>query len=113
MNSFAPMLAQSGSDFGASVSDETRNRVLIFLAYAAVILIVAIWAVFLRKQKTKRRRIRRHHPHTWQQTEDTVARHRRRHRGRRHSAELPQNPSLAEARGLPPKRPDDVPPAGA
>ncbi len=106
MSGYHPILAQADG----AVGDETRNRLIIFLAYAAVILIVAVWAVFIRKQKSKRRRINRRHPHTWQQSEPVE--HRRHRRRREHSSALPQNPSLAEKGGLPPRRPDDVPPAG-
>lgn len=110
MNHLVPMLAQSGTDFGATVSDEARNRILLFITYATVILAVVAWAVFIRKQQGKRRRIRKHRPAP---AADEPVRRRRRRRRQRHPAKLPQNPSLAEARGLPPRRPEDVPPAGA
>ena len=118
MNFFAPILAEAevtGSDvIGAwsFMTEEARYRLFTFSAYAIVIAALLAWVIFIRKQKTKRRRIYKHQPHTWQQSDDGKKRRRsQRHRHRRSSA-APQNPSLAAAGGLPPRRPDDVPPRG-
>ena len=118
MNLFTPMLAQgdlsTSEAFGAwsSMSEEARTRLVMFSAYALVIGALVAWALFIRKQKAERRRIYKKHPHTWQQTE-AGGKHRGRHRQRRRRSSGPlQNPSLAESGGLPPRRPDDVPPAG-
>lgn len=114
MNCFAIILADAdaGGEW-VSMTDEARTRLIIFTAFAVVILGIFIWAAFIRKQKSKRRRIYRRQPHTWQQSGDEE-KSRRRHRHRRkHTPDLPQNPSLADAGGLPPRRADDVPPPGA
>lgn len=117
MNFFSPILAQEGASADgavgawASLTEETRTRLILFTTYAVVIIAILAWAVFIRKQKTKRRRIHRRHPHTWQQSD--AAEKRRHHHRRKRLPSLPQNPSLAAAGGLPPRRPDDVPPKGA
>ena len=98
------------------LSKEADTRLILFLAYGAVILLVVAWAIIIRKQKNKRRRIYRHKPHTWQldSSEEKERRRQRRRERRRRTAhpERPINPTLAQSGGLPPRRPDDVPPAG-
>ena len=116
MSFFAPILAQESMSAAdavgawASMTEEARTRLIMFSAYALVILVLVGWAIFIRKQKNERRRVRKNHPHTWQQSGAVEKRHRRHHRKR--SRDLSQNPSLAAAGGLPPRRPDDVPPKG-
>ena len=109
MNFPVPIFADAEAA-GGSVTDEAHYRLITFAVYALVILAVLAWVIFIRKQKNKRRRIHKHHPHTWQQPHDEQK--RRHHRRRKRPAELPQNPSLADTSGLPPRRPDDVPPRG-
>ena len=118
MNIFAPILADaevSGPDVmnaWSSLTEEARYRLVMFSAYAVVILAILAWAIFIRKQKSKRRRIYKRQPHTWQQSEDAEKRRRRPRHRRKRVSDAPQNPSLADAGGLPPRRPDDVPPQG-
>ena len=98
-------------------SPEAQTRVLVFAGYAGVILLLLLWVLFVRKQKTKKRRVYRNHPHTWQldPTEEKQRRRRRRQERKRRSAhpERPVNRTLAQSGGLPPRRPDDAPPPGA
>jgi Flp pilus assembly protein TadB len=98
------------------LSKEADTRLILFLAYGAVILLLLGWAILIRKQKNKRRRIYRHQPHTWQldPTEEKEHRRRRRRERRRRSAHPKRqtNSTLAQSGGLPPRRPEDVPPAG-
>jgi predicted ABC-type exoprotein transport system permease subunit len=116
MKYFSPMLAQEEMSvdkaFGAwsSMNEEARTRLIMFAAYALVIGVVLLWALFIRKQKAKRRRIYKKQ-HAWEQSEG-VEKRRQRRRRRQRSAPSPQNPSRAETGGLPPRRPEDVPPAG-
>ena len=95
----------------------TRAGLIIFSAIGLVILLVLLWAVFLRKS---RRRHSRHHSHEHSSSPNEAPeapndegdlsppqkgrkarRTRRRHRSR--------NPTLAETGGLPPVRPEDSP----
>jgi len=99
--------------FGAwsSLSEEARTRLVMFAVYGLLILLIAAWAIFIRKQKSRRQRIRR--PHGWQQTpEDRKHRHGRHRRHRSKKSAAPINPTLAQSGGLPPVRPDDLPPNG-
>lgn len=113
MNYFHPILAEAeAGGVWASMTDEARTRLITVAAFAVVILAIFVWAVFIRKQKNKRRRIHKRHPHTWELSGDEGKSHRRRHR-RKRTPDLPQNPSLADSGGLPPRRADDVPPRGA
>lgn len=110
MISLLPMLGQ-GEDGSTFLADEAKYRLVMFGAYATVILLIAAWAIFVRKQKSRRRRIRR--PHGWQQkVEDGKHRHGRHRRHRSKNSQTPLNPTLAQSGGLPPTRPDDVPPHG-
>jgi len=113
MNFFVPILAEADADgAGSSMADETHYRLITFTAFAAVILVIFVWAAFIRKSKSKRRRIHKRHSHTWEKSGDGEMK-RRRHRHRRKLVpNLPQNPSLAASGGLPPRRADDVPPRG-
>jgi hypothetical protein len=83
--------------------------------YVVMTAVVFIWAAFFRK------RGRRHRSHKPRHTPSPAAdpppeRHhhgwwrlfRRRHRRRRRKSQ--RNPTLAEARGLPPVRPEEQPP---
>lgn len=106
MSSFQPMLAQAKN---AAMADEVQSRLLMFGVYAVLVLLIAAWAIFIRKQKKKRRRV--HRPHRWQDPPEEH-KHRHHHRDRSESAKPPINPTLAETSGLPPVRPDDVPPRG-
>ena len=117
MNIFGLMFAQgegqvSVSDaLGAwsSLSEEARGRLMMFGIYGLLILLILSWAIFLRKQKNKRRRIRRQHG--WQQTSEESRKHRHgRHRHHSKKPELPINPTRAQSGGLPPVRPDEAPP---
>jgi hypothetical protein len=98
-------------------SHETQTRVLVFLAYAGVVLLLLLWAMFIRKQKAKKRRVYKNQPHTWQldPAAEKQLRRRRRHERKRRTLhpERPINPTLAQSGGLPPRRPEDVPPPGA
>lgn len=109
MSCFSPILAQV-EDSGAGFENELRNRLITFGAYASVMLIVLIWAICIRKQKSKRRRIHRHRPHNWELPEQDQPRRHHRHRRRQKTTELPKNPSRAEAGGLPPRREEPLPP---
>ena len=111
MSFFSPILAQVDDD-GVDTTDALRNRLITFGAYAAVMLVILIWAIFIRKQKNKRRRVHRRKPHNWQVSENSKAHGRHRHRHHQ-KPELPKNPNRAEAGGLPPRRPDVVPPQGS
>jgi len=96
----------------------TRERLLIFGAIGLIILLILIWAVFLRK--ARRRGGEHHHSHHHSsksaKASQSAARkdappppekHRRRRRsGHSHRS---RNPTLAETGGLPPKRPE-IPP---
>lgn len=113
MNCFHPILA--GAEAGgvwASLTDEARYRLITVTVFVVVILAIFIWAAFIRKQKSKRRRIYKHGPHTWEMKGDEGKSHRRHRHRRKRDPELPQNPSLADSGGLPPRRADDVPPRG-
>jgi len=99
-----------------------RERLLILGALGLVTLLIAGWAVFIRKRRRRRREHHRwHHPSSSSaataqtaEAEDASAprekRRRRRRTGRRHR---PRNPTLAETGGLPPIRPEDPPEAQA
>jgi hypothetical protein len=114
MNYFVPILAEADAGgVGSSMTEEARYRLFSVTVFAVVILAVFIWAAFIRKQKGKRRRIYKRHPHIWQQSEDGEKRRGRHRHHRKRAPDLPQNPSLADSGGLPPRRPDDVPPKGA
>lgn len=107
MIALLPMLGLA--DEGASMVTETTQRLIIFSIYAVVILLIAAWAIFIRKQKSKRRRIRR--TRGWQRIpEGQKHRHGRHRHHRSKGGNLPMNPTLAQSGGLPPIRPDDVPP---
>jgi hypothetical protein len=96
----------------------TRERLYIFGAMGAVILIILLWATFIRK-RSRRRREHQHSRYRFSrpgeaaevQTEEdedppSEKRRRRRRSGRRHR---PRNPTLAETGGLPPIRPEGPP----
>lgn len=109
MNFFSPILAQVED---LDTGDAMRNRLITFGAYALVMLVILLWAVYFRKQKRKRRHVHKHKPPNWASSDDLKARRRQRHRHRQTDG-LPRNPSRAESGGLPPLRPDDVPPRGS
>ena len=112
MSLHLPMLAQ-GTVSG--MSDEAKTQMLYVGIFSTLILSLLIWAAFIRKSKQKRKRINR--PHNWE-TEPGAekSQHKRSRRKRRrspeHSSNRPTNPTLANKGGLPPRRPDDVPPNG-
>jgi len=99
----------SGNLLAAGMADEHVSDVKILLLGPLVIAFGAVvWAAFIRK--AKRRRRRSHRPHTWEL--DPKARHGRHHSGGRRGSrqkQPPMNPTLAEAGGLPPVRPDESP----
>jgi len=109
MSFFSFILAQAEN--GAEEAGALSSRLITLGAYAAVIMIVLIWTIFVRKQRNKRRHVHRRKPHTWQMSEDEKP-HRHHRRRRSKHPELPRNPSLADGEGLPPRRPDDVLPPG-
>ena len=95
-----------------------RERLAIFGAIGLVILLILIWAIFLRKSDRPRHaRRHRHHrsPELASVAESSTGeeaappedrRRRRRRSGRRHRA---RNPTLAETGGLPPIRAEGPP----
>ncbi len=95
-----------------------RERILIFGAIGVVILLVLIWAIFLRKSRRPRHGHRRWHYHSPEPapvapgaSDEAAApsperRRRRRRSSRKHR---PRNPTLAETGGLPPIRPEGPP----
>ena len=116
MRFFIPMFAQDETG-PTMLSQDAHTRLVLFLVYGAVIALLIAWVIFIRKQKAKRKRVYKNQPHTWQRNpeEDKERRRKRRHERQRRSAhpERPLNPTLSESGGLPPRRPDDVPPPGA
>jgi hypothetical protein len=112
--------SQSKGFLGMDVTD------MLLVGGAFVLLIAALfsWAYFVRKRPTEQQhgqRIivgRRHRHHRSSsgadQAEGPVRRYRvRRRRRRGHPDNLPRNPTLAEAGGLPPPRPEDQEPPPA
>lgn len=71
------------------------NRAL-YLAIGAVVGVIFLWAVFIRKPR-RERRYKYHRAPRPQPTPPKSARRKRR-------SEPPMNPTLAETRGLPPVR---------
>jgi hypothetical protein len=116
-----PIFAQSELSLGRALSawtnmnQDLRNQLVLLLAFIIVAVGALIWAVAYRKAKHRRVRIRR--PHTWQlEPGETKSGRRHRHNERRRRSthpRPPKNPTLAESGGLPPRRPEDQPPAGA
>lgn len=115
------ILAQEELDASTALSawqnmdDDLRNQLALLVLFVVLAVGVLIWAAFYRKAKSRRVRIRR--PHNWQSEPGKTRsarrhRHRERHRRSAHPR-APQNPTLAETGGLPPRRPEDQPPAGA
>ncbi len=92
----------------SSMSPAMRETLILVGAMAFIALLIALWAVFLRK----RGRRRHHHPHRHHhsQTErgpapEAVPENRRRKwRRKRRRDHRPRNPTLAETGGLPPVR---------
>ena len=76
----------------------TGNR-LLYLALGAVVVIVFLWAWFIRKPP-RERRYKYHRIPRQQPTPPKSAKRKRR-------SEPPMNPTLAETRGLPPVREPD------
>jgi hypothetical protein len=113
MSFFSVILAQG--ETGAEEAGALQSRLITLGAYTLVIVVVLIWALFIRKQRSNRRRAHRHKTPNWKLSEEdkTHGPRRHRHRGSKiKSPQLPRNPSLAEGAGLPPRRPDDVLPPG-
>lgn len=116
MRLLLPILAQD--EPGAMLDSQAeQTRLILILTYVGLVLLLVVWAMFIRKQKARRRRIYKHEPHTWQRdpAADKERRRRRRHERKRRTAhpDRPLNPTLAQTSGLPERRPDDVPPPGA
>jgi len=107
MNCFSPILAQVDN---ADIGDAGRARLITLGAYALVTLVILGWVIFFRKQRRKRRHT--HKPPNWESPDAQKTRRSLRHRHRQTDG-LPRNPSRAESGGLPPRRPDDVPPRGS
>jgi len=115
------ILAQGELDVSTALSswlnmdEDLRNQLVLLLLFVVLGVGALVWAAFYRKAKRRRVRIRR--PHTWQSGPGETRssrrqRHRERHRRSAHPRS-PKNPTLAETGGLPPRRPEEQPPAGA
>ena len=95
-----------------TISDTgTVQSLIIFGAIGLVILLIVIWAIFLRKQ-SRRRRSHHHFSETVHSPRTSAAEdvppppethHKRKRRRRKHRS---RNPTLAETGGLPPVRPE-------
>jgi len=109
MNFFSPILAQAED---LDTGDAMRSRLITFSAYAVVMLVILVWAIFFRNQKRKRRHGHKHKPPNWEFSDAQKSRRGQRHRHRQTDG-LPRNPSRAESGGLPPRRAEDVPPRGS
>jgi hypothetical protein len=93
----------------------TREGIAMLGAIGLIILLVLVWAIFLRK-RGRRRRLRHHaHHHSSNAPEGSPApngdelfssRHKRRKLRRHQRRHHPRNPTLAETGGLPPVRPE-------
>jgi hypothetical protein len=83
--------------------DSAGSLALILMAVLAVILVLVVWAVFIRKPQRGRRRERGQLTTSAPEPETAGKSRRRRRRSDR------RNPTLAETGGLPPLR-DDAPP---
>lgn len=111
MRFFSPILAQ---DVSLGLSDEAKTQALYVGIFLTLILGLFLWAAFIRKSKQKRKRLTR--PHGWEMEPGAEkSKHRRSHRRRSsgQSSNLKTNPTRADKGGMPPLRPDDVPPTGA
>lgn len=86
------------------------DTVIILGAVLALVMLIVIWAVFIRKREDRRYNTLKV-PNTRNReegNEDGKHRKRRRHHRRDHRS---RNPTLAETGGLPPIRPDQPPPS--
>lgn len=98
-----------------SLSSSARDRLIIFGAVLLVAILAFVWVGMFRKPRRRHSRHHHHHHHHHRPqpesrpSEDTSLFRKRRRRRREHR---PRNPTLAETGGLPPRRPDDVPPTG-
>ena len=111
MNYFSPILAQ---EIAIGMSDEAKRQAIYVGIFVVLILGVLAWAAFIRKSKQKRKRLTR--PHGWEMEPGAgKSKHKRSHRRRSsgQSSSLKANPTRADKGGLPPLRPEDVPPTGA
>jgi hypothetical protein len=118
---FLPILAQAPAPLPITPEDlkgapthlpgfHMNDALTVIAATLVVVALLVVWAIFFRKPQTDagRTRVYKSRP-TEEETEDgrirkrkRVKRPRREHRSR--------NPTLAEAGGLPPVKPDNTPP---
>ncbi len=90
-----------------SLNASTRDALIVFGAFALVVICVLLWALFVRKPKRRQHSHRRSHhsPAVNRKAEEATvqgSRRRKWRRPRRHHR--PINPTLAETGGLPPAR---------
>lgn len=123
MNGLNVILAQAepGRDLlpqlskGGNVSDTTDSLIILGFIFVLAAALFS-WAYFLRKRpsavlgsnalvRPKRRHSHRRHAH--REEAESSRRIRVRRRRRRHSDDLPRNPTLEETGGLPPLRPEE------
>ena len=123
MNLFTCLLAQAPANclaaFGPKLMTELRNHVSLMGAFTAVILLVLLWALYVRKPERRdtnlyaryglRESAAGHGGVPDSGTGESGGKHYRRRR-RRRRAHRPRNPTLAETRGLPPVRSQPSPP---
>ena len=111
---FELMLAQSGDADGFWTNRMTAGAwdgLMLLGALLLVVLLVLIWAVFLRQRRHRHRSRHRRSgevavpiPSAAESRKEPFSLRRRK---RRHSEYLSRNPTLAETGGLPPLRQDD------
>ena len=113
--SLVPILAAIGEVTSVEDLNVGRNSITGRLQTTDILLIIAValllltalvcWAIFIRKPASETRsRVHKSHPQV-EETEDGMIRKRKKHRRQRREHRQ-RNPTLNEAGGLPPVRPN-------
>ena len=88
-----------------------QDMLAILVPVSVIMLLIVLWAVFIRKPKNEhgRTRVYKSAEEDFEELDDGTIRKKKRHKRRRRDHRT-RNPTLAEAGGLPPMRPEDAPP---
>jgi hypothetical protein len=103
-----PPVRPSRNLMGLQITD----LLLVIICILAILTVLIIWAVFIRKPKNDQARTRiykSHHRTDVEERDDGTIRKRKRHK-RQRRAHRQRNPTLSEAGGLPPMRSDSTSP---
>jgi hypothetical protein len=91
---------------------QITDLLVVISCILVILTILIVWAVFIRKPKSdlgRTRVYRSHHHAEVEERDDGTIRKRKRHKKQRR-AHRQRNPTLSEAGGLPPLRPDQTHP---